>query len=97
MSEADYDALRVLIECLEQTPPLSHGEIVGLSGKQRAVIERMLATGETWNQASSGPTFLSLNEGDFQHHLKAIDNDLGEQTAIVADAFSSPSYSSEGA
>ncbi|GEC56672.1 hypothetical protein ABIF38_008848 [Bradyrhizobium japonicum] len=59
-----------------------------MSANQRAVIERMLASGESCNQASSGPAFLSLSEGEFGHHLKAIDNNLGEQTAIVADAFS---------
>ncbi|WP_420965488.1 hypothetical protein [Bradyrhizobium sp. B120] len=73
---------------MEQTPPLSHEEIVGSSANRHAVIERMLASGETWNQASSGPAFLSLGEGEFRHHLKAIDNNLGEQTAIVADGFS---------
>jgi hypothetical protein len=86
-TELDYDALFVLIECMEQTPPLSREEIANLSANQHAVVERMLATGETWNQASSGPAFLSLNEGEFRNYLKAIDNDLGEQTAIVASAF----------
>nr|WP_211391537.1 hypothetical protein [Bradyrhizobium diazoefficiens] len=47
----------------------------------------MLATGEIWNKASSGSGFLSLDEGDFRKHLKAIDNDLEEQTAIVAESF----------
>ncbi|MGY4199047.1 hypothetical protein [Bradyrhizobium sp. USDA 4520] len=88
VSGADYDALRVLIDCMEKTPPLSHEELVGLSANQRAVIARMRASGESWNQASSGPPFLSLSEGEFRHHLKAIDNNLGEQTAIIADAFS---------
>ncbi|MDA9426247.1 hypothetical protein [Bradyrhizobium sp. CCBAU 53380] len=85
--EVDYDALLVLIECMEQTPPLSCQEIADLSANQRAVVERMVATGETLNQASSGPAFLSLNEGEFRNHLKAIDNDLGQQTAIVAESF----------
>jgi hypothetical protein len=86
-SEVDYDALLVLIECMEQTPPMSREEIADLSANQHAVAGRMLATRETWNQASSGPAFLSLDEGEFRNHLKAIDNDLGEQTAIVAGAF----------
>ncbi|MBR0749986.1 hypothetical protein JQ582_39360 [Bradyrhizobium japonicum] len=86
-SEIDYDALVVLIECKEQTPPLTREEIACLSANQRAAVERMLATGETWNQASSGSGFLSLDEGDFRKHLKAIDNDLGEQTSIVAESF----------
>lgn len=86
--EADYDALRVLIECMEQTLPLSHQEVVDLSANQHAVVGRMIATGETWNQASSGPAFLSRDEGEFRDHLRTIDNDLGEQTAIVADGFS---------
>ncbi|WP_338829136.1 hypothetical protein [Bradyrhizobium sp. 27S5] len=86
-SEVDYDALLVLIECMEQMPPLSRQEIADLSANQHAVVERMVATGEIWNQASSGPAFLSLDEGEFRNHLKAIDNDLGEQTAIVAESF----------
>ncbi|MCK1615009.1 MULTISPECIES: hypothetical protein [unclassified Bradyrhizobium] len=86
-SEVDYDALLVLIECMEQTPPLSRQEIAELSANQRAVVERMLIAGVTWNQASSGPAFLSLDEGEFRNHLKGIDNDLGEQTAIVAESF----------
>ncbi|MDH2384276.1 hypothetical protein [Bradyrhizobium sp. CER78] len=85
-SEVDYDALLVLIECMEQTPPLSRQEIADLSANQHAVVERMVATGETWNQASSGPAFLSLDEGEFRNHLKGFDNDLGEQTAIVAES-----------
>ncbi len=86
-SEVDYDALLVLIECMEQTPPLSREEIVELSANQNVVVERMLATGESWNQASARPGFLSLDEAEFKNHLSAIDNDLGEQTAIVAGAF----------
>ncbi|MCP1835416.1 hypothetical protein J2R76_003753 [Bradyrhizobium sp. USDA 4532] len=76
VSEADSDALRVLIDCMEKTPPLSHEEIVVLSANQDTVIERMLASGESWNQASSEPAFLSLSESEFRHHLKAIDNNL---------------------
>jgi hypothetical protein len=85
-SGIDYDALLVLVECMEQTPPLSR-EIADLSANQHAVVELTLATGEAWNQAPSGPAFLSLDEGEFRNHLKAIDNDLGEQTAIVAESF----------
>lgn len=86
-NEADYDALRVLIECMEQTPTLSGAQVNALVKTQTATFARMLETGETWNQASSGPAFLSLNEDAFRDHMKAIDNDLGEQTAIVSQAF----------
>jgi hypothetical protein len=64
-NDADYDALRVLIECMEQTPPLSAAEVAVLAKKQNAVFARMLEAGETWNQASSGPAFLSLHEDAF--------------------------------
>lgn len=87
-NDAAYDALRVLIECMEQTPPLSAAEVAVLAKKQNAVFARMLETGETWNQASSGLPFLSLHEDAFRDHMKVIDNNLGEQIAIVAEAFS---------
>lgn len=86
-NESDYDALRVLIECIDETPPLSDAQVDALIRKQTATLARMLETGKTWNQASSGPAFLSLNDHAFRDHTKAIDNDLGEQTAIVSQAF----------
>jgi hypothetical protein len=72
---------------MEQTPPLSDAQVNALVKKQTATFARVVETGETWNQASSGPAFLSLNVDAFRDHMKAIDNDLGEQTAIVAQAF----------
>jgi hypothetical protein len=86
-SEGDFDALRVLIDCMEQMPPLTPAEVNGLHENHHEIFHRMIETGETWNQASSGPTFLSLNDEAFRDHMRKIDNDLGEQTAIVSQSF----------
>jgi hypothetical protein len=83
----DFDALSTLIDCMEQTPPLTPAAVAALSEKQRKIVERMVETGETWNQASSGPSFLSLGEAEFRAHMGAIDNELGEQVAIVSQFF----------
>jgi len=83
----DFDALNTLIDCMEQTPPLTPAAVAALSEKQRKIVERMVETGETWNQASSGPSFLSLGEAEFRAHMGAIDNELGEQVAIVSQFF----------
>jgi hypothetical protein len=39
-NDAAYDALRVLIECMEQTPPLSTAEVAVLAKTQNAVFAR---------------------------------------------------------
>jgi hypothetical protein len=83
----DLDALRVLIECMEQTSPLTQIEIEVLHKKQGVIIRQMLETGETWNQASSGPSFLSLDEQSFRSHLGRIDNNLGQHVAVVSQSF----------
>jgi hypothetical protein len=86
-SEGDFDALRVLIDCMEQTPPLTLSAVDALRDKQREIFDQMIETEETWNQASSGPSFLSLDEQAFGTHMRAIDNDLGEQVAVVSQSF----------
>jgi hypothetical protein len=72
---------------MEQTPPLAQTEVEALRKKQRKIIGRMIETAETWNQASSGPSFLSLDEQSFRSHLRMIDNNLGEQVAVVSQSF----------
>jgi hypothetical protein len=83
----DLDSLLILIECMEITPRLAQKEVEELRKKQLKIIDRMIETGENWNKASSGPSFLSLDEKSFQAHMRMIDNDLGEQTSIVSKAF----------
>jgi hypothetical protein len=86
-TENEFDALCVLIDCMERNPTLTSAALEDLRSKQREIIKRMIETGESWNQASGGPSFLSFGEQDFRAHIRAIDNDLGEQVAIVSQAF----------
>ena len=84
LSPPDLDALRVLTECFESTPALTMQQMAEFREQRRQTIGRMLETGQTWNQASEGPSFLSLPEQSFRQHLRETDNDLGEQVAILS-------------
>jgi hypothetical protein len=72
---------------MENTPPLTRQRMDEFREKRRKVVARVLETGETWNQASGGPSFLSLDEQSFRSYLNDRADDLGQHVAILSDAF----------
>jgi hypothetical protein len=88
LDQNDLDALSVLVDCMEVTPPLSDRTVARLHrAHMRKVVPTMLAEGKTYGEASGGALSL-LNRPDAQEFVKSIDDGLGENVAIVSASFS---------
>lgn len=82
--QAALGRLDALTEFLKEAPILTSQQLKELSkANGRKTLSRMLATGETYGQASGAPDFLNQPESDFRVHLQSIDNDLSAQVDIV--------------
>jgi hypothetical protein len=85
---ADLDGLAVLIDCMALTPTLSDKEVYRLHREHmRKIVPAMINEGRTYGEASGGALSF-LNRPDAEEYIKSIDDDLGENVAIVSNSFS---------
>lgn len=83
----DFDALAVLIDCMEATPPLSNEEVSRLHRTHAELIfPAMLDEGKTYGEASGGALNF-LNRPDAEDYVKSIRHDLAVNVGIVSDSF----------
>jgi hypothetical protein len=87
LDQNDLDALAVLIDCMEITPLLSDRAIARLNRAHiRKAVPTMLGEGKTFGEASGGALSF-LSRPDAQDYVRSIDDDLGENVAIVSASF----------
>lgn len=82
-----YEAeLTHLISRLDRADTLSSTEADKLYRSAFEDAFPKLLEGQTYGEAMGGLSILNQTEGEFRSELKAIDNDLGRQIAIVEEA-----------
>lgn len=90
MTSLEPSALEVviaLVERFETTNALSQEDLRSLKDRRSELFLKFISTGQTYNEVSGGPGFLSLPEPEMRAYLKSIDNDLAKQASIVDESF----------
>lgn len=90
MAEIDpnaMDALAVLIDCMEGTPPLSSEDASRLHREHwQRVLPVMLEDGKNYGEASGGALSF-LHNPDSREYIRSIAQDLDAHVGIVSDSF----------
>lgn len=88
VSESEIASVKSIVELLRSRPALTKQEIeTRFSRYFKNAFGKMLDDGQTYGQATRAPgtAIKTTNEAEFRAHLKATDNNLAEQSRIVAE------------